>query len=511
MTTIDAPAPTAPAAPPRAAYSENYKRLVLFLLVTAYTLNFIDRTIIATLGQPIKDALKISDTQLGLLGGLYFALLYTFLGIPIARFAERFSRVNIISGAIIIWSAFTALCGTAGNFAMLAAYRFGVGIGEAGLSPPAHSLISDYFEPKKRASALSVYSFGIPLGSMIGIITASQIAQAFGWRMAFMVVGLPGVAVAIALKTLVKEPARGHSEPDAHPLSAEDATIELPARPPTSIGREFSEIGAVIKLLFGSWPMFNIVLGVTLVSFAGYGGGQFVQPYFLRNFHQLDLKTVGLIVGLAAGFSQGIGTLIGGPITDRLAKFSPRWYALAPAIGVALAYPFHLGVYTAGSWQTAALFMLAPGILAYVYLGPTFGVVQNMAPTHQRATATALLFFFLNLIALGGGPPFTGWMIDHFAAFHYAHPATNGLWDTLSGFGGSHPADFQQACPGGKAAKGAAEAAKAACSGALVLGTRQGVILAYAFSLWGAFHYFLGSFGLGKALAKARADRGEAD
>jgi len=507
-TTAGAAAPVAPARP---VYSANYKRLVLFLLVVAYTLNFIDRTIIATLGQPIKDALKITDAQLGLLGGLYFALLYTFLGIPIARLAERFSRVNIITWAIVIWSGFTALCGTAANFATLGAFRFGVGIGEAGLSPPAHSLISDYYEPKQRASALSIYSFGIPLGTMVGTIASSQIAAAFGWRMAFMVVGLPGVAVALALKFLVKEPPRGHSEPDAHPLTADDAAPEMPARPPATLGREFAEMWAVVKLLFGKWPILNMVLGITLVSFAGYGGGQFVQPYFLRNFHQLDLKSVGLIVGLAAGFSQGIGTLIGGPITDRMAKLSPRWYALVPAIGVALAYPFHLGVYTAASWQTAALFMLVPGMLAYVYLAPTFGVIQNMAPTHQRATAAAIMLFFLNLIALGGGPPVTGWVIDHFAAFHYAHPGATGIWDAIMGFGGSHTADFQAACPGGKAAKGAAEAAKAACGGALVLGTRHGVILAYGVSLWGAFHYLLGSFGLTQALAKARADRGEAD
>jgi predicted MFS family arabinose efflux permease len=503
---IDAAALPKAAAPPAAkpAYSENYKRLVLFLLVAAYTLNFIDRTIIATLGQPIKEALKISDTQLGLLGGLYFALLYTFLGIPIARLAERFNRVSIISGAIVVWSAFTALCGTAGSFAMLAAYRFGVGIGEAGLSPPAHSLISDYYEPKKRASALSVYSFGIPLGTMIGAIAASQIAKAFGWRAAFMVVGLPGLTVAIALKMLVKEPARGHSEADGFVHAV---------KPRASLAGEFAELWAVVKLLFGRWPILNMVLGATLVSFGNYGGGQFVQPYFLRNFHQLDIAAVGLIVGLAAGFSQGIGTLIGGPITDRLSKVSPRWYALAPAIGVAASYPAYVGIYTAGSWQVAAAFMLLPGILAYVYLAPTFGVIQNMAPTHQRATAAAIFLFFLNLIALGGGPPFTGWVIDHFAAFHYAHAGagSGSIWDALRGFGGSHPADFQAACPGGKAAKGAADAAKAACSGALVLGTRQGVIVAYAFGLWGAFHYLLGSFGLAKALAKARADRGERD
>lgn len=507
----------APAASPAAkpVYSENYKRLVLILLVTAYTLNFVDRTIIATLGQPIKDTLKVTDAQLGLLGGLYFALLYTFLGIPIARLAERVSRVNIITTAIVIWSGFTALCGTAGSFALLGLYRFGVGIGEAGLSPPAHSLISDYFEPKKRASALSAYSFGIPLGTMIGAVAGGLIAKTFGWHMAFMVVGLPGLAVAIALKVLVKEPPRGHSEP-AHPLVGAAAPLDAvelaqeaaDAAPPPGLFQEFKEMWAVARILFLKWPVANMVLGITLVSFGGYGAGQFVPPYFLRAFH-LDYAQVGLITGLVAGFSQGIGTLIGGPITDRMSKLGPRWYSLVPAIGVTLAFPFIVGIYTAGTWQMAAVFMLFPGMFSYVYLGPTFGVVQNMAPSHQRATAAAILLFFLNLIALGGGPPFTGWVIDHFASFHYAHAGSNTIWDAISGFGGSHPADFQAACPGGKAAKGASDAAKAACSGALVLGTRHGILVAYAFGLWGAFHYLLGSFGLKEAMAKARADRGE--
>src|SRR5258706_5620174 len=356
-------------APPKPVYSANYKRLVLFLLVTAYTLNFIDRTIIATLGQPIKDTLKITDTQLGLLGGIYFALLYTLLGIPIARLAERFSRVNIIAAAIVIWSGFTALCGTAGSFAMLAAYRFGVGIGEAGLSPPAHSLISDYYEPKKPASALSIYSFRIPLGTMIGAVAGGLIAKTFGWQIAFMVVGLPGVAVAIALKLLVKEPPRGHSEPEQHPLTVDDATVEVRAAPPYSLAREFAELGAVVKLLFGKWPILNMVLGITLVSFAGYGGGQFAPPYFVRTFH-LDIGQVGLIVGLVAGASQGLGTLIGGPLTDRLSKLSPRLYSLAPALGVALAYPAIVAVYTATSWQVAAGLLLLPGRLSLVYISP---------------------------------------------------------------------------------------------------------------------------------------------
>ena len=506
MTDTTANSAAAPGAPAAPVYTDGYKRLVLALLVTAYTFNFIDRTIIATLGQPIKDSLKITDTQLGLLGGLYFALLYTFLGIPIARFAERASRVNIITTAIIIWSGFTAACGFAANFLWLGVFRFGVGVGEAGLSPPAHSLISDYFEPNKRASALAVYSFGIPLGTMFGAVMGGQIAQAFGWRAAFMVVGLPGVLIALAIRFLIKEPPRGHSEPNQASTGAPAAH----AKPASGLLQEFTEMWAVCKILFAKWPVANMILGITLVSFAGYGAGQFVPPYFLRTFH-LNYAQVGLITGLVGGFSQGLGTLAGGPITDRLSKsLSARWYSLVPAIGVTLAFPFIVGIYTAGTWQMAAVFMLFPGLFSYVYLGPTFGVVQNMTPPHQRATAAAIMLFFLNLIALGGGPPITGWVIDHFAAFHLAHPTASSVWDAVNGFSGSNPADFQSACPGGKAAKGAGDAAKAACSGALVLATRHGILVAYGVGLWGAFHYLLGSFGLGKAMAQARADRGEA-
>lgn len=498
------------AAPAKPVYTEGYKRLVLILLVVAYTLNFIDRTIISTIGQGIKDDLKITDTQLGMLGGLYFALLYTFLGIPIARFAERFSRVNIITGAIVIWSAFTALCGTAGSFAMLAAYRFGVGVGEAGLSPPAHSLISDYYPPKQRASALSVYSFGIPLGAMLGAVIGGQLLDHFTWRVAFMVVGIPGVIVAILIKLLIKEPPRGHSEPVARAALAEDLVPDEPAKPKASLLGELKELWAVFKVLFGNWAVLNMVLGVTLVSMGGYGAGQFVPPYFLRTFH-LSYGAVGLIVGLAAGLGQGIGTLVGGPLTDRLSKVGARWYALVPAIGIAAAYPLIWLVYTAQTWQLATALIVLPGILSYTYLGPSFGVIQNMVPTYRRATATALLFFFLNLIALGGGPPLTGWVIDHFAAFHYAHPDQTGLWAALQGFMASSREAFQTACPGGKAPAGADAAAAQACGAALGLATRQGILFAYGLGLWAAVHYLLASFGIGKALAKARADRGEAD
>jgi MFS family permease len=498
-------------AAPKPVYSEGYKTLVLVLLVVAYTLSFIDRTIIATIGQGIKDDLKITDTQLGMLGGLYFALLYTLLGIPIARLAERLNRVTIISISIAIWSAFTALCGTAGSFAQLALYRFGVGIGEAGLSPPAHSLISDYYEPKRRSTALAIYSFGIPLGAMLGAVIGGFILDHFTWRTAFMVVGLPGLITAIAMKLLIKEPPRGHSEPEPITTLPEDVVPEEHGRgaPPFSLTGELKELGAVAGVLFTRWPILCLTLGVTIVSMGGYGAGQFAPPYFLRTFH-LSYGTVGLITGLAAGIGQGIGTLAGGFLTDRLAKWGPRWYALVPAIGIAAAYPIIVAVYTAPTWQMAAALIVLPGILSYTYLGPSFGVVQNMVPSHRRATATAILFFFLNLIALGGGPPMTGWIIDHFAAFHHAHPDLPGLWNALSGFGGGAES-FQAICPGGKAPVGADAAAGAACGSALVLATREGIILTYALGLVAAVLYFVGSFGLPKALARARAERGEAD
>lgn len=504
MTTTDGAGDAAKASAPALAgsaqpvFTDGYKRLVLILLVVAYTLNFIDRTIISTIGQAIKDDLKITDLQLGLLGGLYFALLYTFLGIPLARFAERFSRVNIITGAIVIWSAFTALCGTAASFTQLALYRFGVGVGEAGLSPPAHSIISDYYEPRKRASALAVYSFGIPLGSMLGAVIGGVMLDHFTWRVAFMLVGVPGLVIAAAIKLLIKEPPRGHSEPGG---------VQAPAHLPLSA--EFSEIWAVVKSIFGNWPVANMALGMTLVSFAGYGGGQFAPPYFIRTFG-LSYGQVGLIIGLVAGLSNGLGTLIGGPLTDRLANLNARWYALTPAIGAFLAFLPIVGVYSAPTATMATLLLLLPGVVAYTYLGPTFGVVQNMVPSHRRATAAAILLFFVNLIALGGGPPFTGWLIDHLSAYHLAEPGSSSVWSALAGFGQHDPAAFQAACPGGTAPAAAGPAAAAACKAALILGTRQGIILSYGFLIWGGVHYVLAAFGLAKAMAKARADRGEA-
>ena len=478
---------------PRSTFSTGYKSAVLGLLLLAYTFNFIDRTIIATIGQAIKVDLKVTDAQLGLLGGLYFALLYTFLGIPLARVAERRSRTWIITGSLVIWSGFTALCGAAANFGQLALLRFGVGVGEAGLSPSAHSLISDYYEPRRRASALAVYSLGIPLGSMFGAVLGGWLAQDFSWRMAFVVVGLPGILLAVVFKWVVKEPARGASDMPDTPRVAEDVA---PAPMGGGIGYEFAELWSVTRTLFGKWPVFHMVMGITLASFASYGANNFVPPYLVREYG-LGLKMVGLITGVIMGLSAGAGTLIGGFLTDFLGKRSAVWYALVPALGIAVAAPLYILGYNQPTWQATALILLIPGVFHYTYLAPTFAVVQNSVDVRRRATATAILFFFLNLFALGGGPLFTGWMIDTLAGWNLAHPGPHPLFESARGlFGGG--VDFGRACPGGLAPKGSGPELAAACKRVLARSTQQGITLQACVYIWASLHYFLAAFGLVK-------------
>lgn len=502
MTAVATGATAAVGSPAKPLYTDGYKRVVLGMLVMAYTFNFIDRTIISTIGQAIKVDLKLTDTQLGYLGGLYFALLYTLLGVPIARLAERFNRTSIIAAALVIWSGFTVACGFAGNFVQLALCRFGVGVGEAGCSPPAHSLISDYYEPKRRSSALAIYSFGIPLGTMIGAVSGGYLAENFSWRIAFVIVGLPGLILALLVKLLVKEPPRGHSDivSSEHPVLDEDLTV-APSAPAFSMAREFSEIWAVVKRLFGNWGVLNMVLGVTIASFGSYGSGAFVPPYFVRQFG-LGLAQVGLITGLIGGFSAGIGTLVGGFLTDWASKRSPAWYGLVPGFGLAIATPIYITAYLQNDWKATAMILLIPGIFHYTYLGPTFGVVQNVIETRRRATATAVLFLFLNLIALGFGPPFTGWMIDHLAQFHFNNPSAPSIFSGLGGVFGDGVQSFNGTCPGGVAPKGSGPALAKACHDTLALSTRQGIIVSLCFYAWASFHYFMAARFLKRDMAK---------
>lgn len=458
-------------APPTAEFKGAYRSTVLALLVLVYTFNFIDRTIVATLGQAIKVDLKITDAQLGLLQGLAFALFYTTLGIPLARLAERVSRVNIIAVCLALWSGMTALCGAAANYTQLFLYRMGVGIGEAGCSPPAHSLIADLYPARARATALSIYSLGIPLGTMFGAMAGGWIADELGWRQAFLAVGLPGVLLAVVFKWVVREPRRGLADG----LSADAAA----ATPP---------LGAVVRQIFGRASFVHIVIGATLIGFVGYGTGTFTQPYFNRAFG-LSYTQIGLIFGLVGGLAAAAGTIFGGIASDWAGRRSVRWYALIPAISILLAAPAYMLAYTRETPGLAVAFMIVPMLLHYVYIGPTLGVMHNLVGPRMRATATALFFLVVNLVGLGAGPYVNGWLNDRFAGRAFQES-----------FGGS----FAQSCPGGLAPAGSSESLVLECARSGVVGTRAGLVVMFAVLVWAALHYFLGARTLQRDLQAAK-------
>ena len=476
--------------------SAAYKRGVVLLLMTAYTFNAMDRNIIAIISQSMKLDLKLSDTQLGLLGGTAFAVLYAFGGIPIARLAERVSRVNIITAALIIWSALSALCGAASSFPQLLLIRVGVGVAESGCSPPAHSLISDYFEPSRRTSALSVYSCGTSLGYLLAAVAGGYAAQHWGWRAACALVGLPGLAIALLIKAYIREPLRGHSET----LQGHRDRRTLP---PFSLQSEFRELGAVVRALLTDRPVRHMILGVSIGAFAAYGFYAFVPAYFSRTF-DLDYGTIGIVAGLAGGVAVGFGIVAGGFVADGLARRDARWYALVPAIGGCIAAPFYLLAVVQPDWRAAAGLLALAGFFQYASLGPTFGVVQNVVAKGRRATATAVLYICLSVFALGGGPLFTGWAIDRFAEVEFN--SQDGADGTPHGGGAS----FKISCPGGVAATQASAAAvpasaaaQSACHATLANATRRGLLVTLMFFAWACVHYLLASLGIARSLALA--------
>jgi predicted MFS family arabinose efflux permease len=465
-------------------YSAAYKRTVVLLLMTAYTFNAMDRSIISIVGQSMKLDLRLTDTELGLLGGTAFALLYAFGGIPIARLAERFNRVKIITVSLLVWSALSALCGAARGFSQLLLIRVGVGVAEAGCSPPAHSLISDYFEPSRRSSALSIYSCGISLGYLLAAVAGGYVAQHWGWRAACAMVGLPGLMVALLIKGLIREPPRGYSEP----LRGNPRNTALPA---FSLAAELQELRVVAKSLLLDRPVLHMVLGVNIGALGAYGFYAFLPPYFSRAFH-LDYTTIGVCAGLAGGVAVGIGIIAGGFVADALAAREMRWYALVPGFGGLIAVPFYWLAVVQPQWRVATGLLALAGFFQYASLGPTFGVVQNVVGQRQRATATALLYICLNVFALGGGPLLTGWVIDRFAQSEYSHSVA-----------AARNPSFEFSCPGGAARATANADAVSACDSTLVRATRRGMQVTLLFFLWASIHYLLASVGIGKTLRSA--------
>ena len=374
-------------------YTKGYTQYVLGVLVVVYVFNFIDRQILAILAQSIKEDLGLSDTQIGALSGVAFGIFYATLGIPIARLADRYSRVNIISICLGIWSLMTALSGLAGNFWHLLLARIGVGIGEAGGSPPSHSLIADYFPIDGRASALGVYALGIPVGILFGNLAGGWINEFFGWRMAFLVVGIPGVLLAILLKLTVKEPPRGYSEG-----KAEKNDEQVP----------FSQ---VLKTMWGFRSFRHLSFGAATQAFVGYGAIAWMPAFLIRS-HDMSSGEVGTALGLIIGIAGGLGTFLGGFFADKLGKTDRRWYMWLPAIGFLIAVPFSLGVYLVDSLYVALAFYVVPAFMVNLYTGPTFGMTQSLAPLAMRSAASALLLFIINIIGLVFGPTTVGFLSD---------------------------------------------------------------------------------------------------
>jgi len=337
------PAVTAPG-----PVSNAYRNYALGLLLLVYVLNFVDRQILSILAEPIRRELQFSDTALGLLTGPAFAVFYAVAGIPIARWADVGVRRTIIAGALLVWSGMTAITAAAGSFGQLALARIGVGVGEAGCSPPAHSLISDLFPVDKRATALAIYSLGIPIGGAVGSFAGGWLGELYGWRMAFLLVGLPGVALALVVRLTLREPVR--------------------VQPPGP--RE--SVATVLGFILGRRSFVHMSIGAALHAFYGYGATAFV-PAFLMRVHAFELAELGTwlaVIGVTTGV---LGTFLGGAISDRLARGDVRWYMRLPALASLLGIPFTLLFYL---WPDAraALLLSIPATL----LGPTLDRLRSV-------------------------------------------------------------------------------------------------------------------------------------
>ncbi|MGY6661501.1 MAG: spinster family MFS transporter [Glycocaulis sp.] len=403
------PPPGIPVTQPLAPSARRY---AIGMLLVIYIFNFLDRQIVNILAEPIKIELGLADWQLGMLTGLAFAAFYTVLGIPIARYAEKADRVKIISVAVAVWSAFTIACGLAANFTQLLLARIGVGVGEAGCSPPAHSLITDYTPKEERASALAIYSMGIPLGSLAGMALGGLIADAFGWRVAFFVAGAPGIILAIMAFLTLPEPRRG--------LEKKVVPVKGPS---------FADALRELKSKKSFWW---ISIGAALSAMVGYGHIAFYGSFYLRN-HGEGLTAmaasvnemigvsfgpigfVGTALGLIIGICGAAGTFLGGVLADRAARKNVSGYATVPAIaGLVTVIPFIAAMLVDNVALSFALLAI-PVFAGAIWYGPIFASAQSLVHPQTRATAAAVLLFIINLVGLGLGPLLVGTFSDIFA------------------------------------------------------------------------------------------------
>lgn len=391
--------------------SKSYRTIVLLLLTLIYAFNFIDRQIIGILSPFIQADLNLSNTQMGLLKGFLFAIFYTAIGIPIAWLADRYNRTNIVTLSLAVWSGFTALTGMASNFVQIAIARMGVGVGEAGGSPPSHSMISDLFPKEQRSTALGIYALGIPLGQgfayfFTGLARGNPDVK-FDWQQLLITLGLSGIVLAILARLIIREPVRGIQ--DVKNIADEAA------KPPFS---------TALKTLLSIPSWWAMCFGITAASFVAYAAAtwqiDYLVPFDYNAPEEARYGFKSMMFTLAALnlTAYALGTYLGGKITDRLAKRSIRYYGIVPAVTILICFPLLLAAYWVPS---VTLHMVFVGFFLFfigMYLGPSFAIAQTLAPINMRAMSTAIFFLVLNLIALGGGPTLVGILADHFEPDH---------------------------------------------------------------------------------------------
>lgn len=422
-TAADIAAPvTAPLIPPA---SLTYRRYALGVLLVVYMLNFLDRQVVNILAEPIKHDLHLKDWQLGAMGGIAFALFYTFLGIPIARAAERWPRPLIIAGSLTLWSGFTAVCGLAQNFTQICLARLGVGFGEAGCTPSAHSMIADDTPPKDRAFALAFYAMGTPLGGLLGLVIGAVVADAWGWRAAFFVAGAPGLLFALVVALTLREPRRRLLARAAEARAGQATfaeTMAYLARKPT---------------------FWLVAFSAAISAFIGYGQAQFTASFFLRThgpeiaelgaaFGWKSLTFVGISTGVLGGLAGAAGSVLGGKITDRLKVKDLRNYVMVP-VWSALAWgPLYALSVLAPTAKLSLLIGIAPAVLGTLWYGPVYAVAQSVVPPNMRATTAALMLFIINIVGLGLGPLFTGAVSDVLSAPDVLGEALGVQWSLIA-------------------------------------------------------------------------------
>jgi len=434
--------------PAERVYGPVYRAVLLTLILLTAAFAYIDRVIVQTLAEPIKQEFGLSDFQLGLLGGLSFAILYSSLGLPIARLAERKDRVTIISVSIGIFSIMSALCGFATCFWQLFAARVGVGIGEAGVQAPSASLIGDHFPPHRRGFALTIMRLGAPVGSVIGSVAAASIAAEYGWRTALMAVGVPGLVVALLFRLLLTDPPRGMSDPAAQRAEA--------AKPPPMM--------AVFRLLLTRPAFLHMLIGLALASMGLYAGGAFTTPFFMR-VHSLTLAEAGGYLAFLSGIAATAGMSLGGFGIDFIARRGERWYALLPFWGLALSLPLYLFGYIAPDPRVSLVCLTIAGIFLFFHSVPTLVAFQNMVAANMRTTAAFVFFFVSTLIGVGFGPPIIGLVSDLYTGY-----AMDGA---------------------GLTARCAADATVAGCAAASAWGVRASLLTSLSLYAWAAVHYWI--------------------